>query len=73
MDFSCFDSLSVSRMKRMDENLMIWGCFAYKYPQLEIVLERPFEKTDFDQRSVGGFVNPPVLLCIHVTVIKNLY
>ena len=37
----------------------------YKYPQLEITLERPFEKTDFHQSSVGSLVNLPVIV-LHV-------
>ena len=79
MNFSCSDFLSVSRMKRIDKNLMIWGCFRYKYPQLEIMLGRPFEKTDFHQSSVGSLVHLPVVwvqthtwLCISISPPRSI-
>ena len=49
MNFLCNDSVSVSSIKRNDENIIICGFFVYNQSKFQIELKSKLEKTDFDR------------------------
>ena len=74
MDFSCYDSVSVSSMKRNNENLTILGCFVSIDLNSSWNWNVPLETLIFDRNLLGVLVQPPVLgihthgrLCISIS------
>ena len=60
MDFSCYDSVSVSSMKRNNENLTILGCFVSIDLNSSWNWNVPLETLIFDRNLLGVLVQPPV-------------